>query len=127
MNVAILYLGISLIYIFFVCLDGEDIKLKWKQWLADKLDVKPKVVVRYIKPETIKLTSCVALSYYDLMLFSKDKYYIEQLKKRAIECLYGNILKTMIKNNLVSVSQHKDIITDNIIFTGECYINKVKG
>lgn len=41
MNIAILYLSMSFIYILLVCLDGEDVKPKWKQWLADQLGIKP--------------------------------------------------------------------------------------
>ena len=35
MNIGILYLCMSFIYILLVCLDGEDVKPKWKQWLAE--------------------------------------------------------------------------------------------
>lgn len=42
MNIGILYLCMSFIYILLVCLDGEDVKQKWKQWLADKLGIKPR-------------------------------------------------------------------------------------
>ena len=55
MEIVILYISVSLIYIFLVCLDGEDVKPKWKQWLADKLGIKPKIEVRYIKPQVVKL------------------------------------------------------------------------
>lgn len=53
MEIVILYISVSLIYIFLVCLDGEDVKPKWKQWLADKLGIKPKIEVRYIKPQLL--------------------------------------------------------------------------
>lgn len=49
MEIVILYISVSLIYIFLVCLDGEDVKPKWKQWLADKLGIKPKIDVRFAK------------------------------------------------------------------------------
>lgn len=48
----ILYISVTLIYILFACLDGEDVKPKWKQWIANKLDIKPKIEVKYIKPHT---------------------------------------------------------------------------
>lgn len=124
MNIAFLYISISLVYIFFICLDGEDIKPKWKQWLANRLDIKPKVEIKYIKLEGIRITSSVVLSHFDLILSLHDANHTVQLKKRAIESLYDNILKVMIKNNLISISQHKDIITGNIIYVGECYVNK---
>lgn len=124
MNIAFLYISISLVYIFFICLDGEDIKPKWKQWLANRLDIKPKVEIRYIKPEGIRITSSVVLSHFDLILSLHYTNHTVQLKKRAIESLYDNILKMMIKNNLISISQYKDITTDNIIYVGECYVNK---
>ena len=59
MNIGILYLCMSFIYILLICLDGEDVKPKWKQWLADKLGIKPKIEVRYIKPQVVKLHSRV--------------------------------------------------------------------
>lgn len=124
MNIGILYLSVSFIYILLVCMDGEDIKPKWKQWLANRLDIKPKVEIRYIKPEGIRITSSVALSHFDLILSLHDTNYTVQLKKRAIESLYDNILKVMIENNLIFISQHKSITTDNIIYVGECYVNK---
>ena len=62
MGIAILYVGMSIIYIFFVCLDGEDIKPKWKQWLADKLGIKPIVKVRYVTPEIVRVCSRVEVS-----------------------------------------------------------------
>lgn len=108
-------------------MDEEDVKPKWKQWLANKLDIKPKVEIRYVKPEVIRITSSVALSNFDLILFPHDTNYTVQLKKRAIESLYDNILKMIIKNNLISISQYKDIITDNIIYVGECYVTKPRG
>lgn len=126
MNIAFLYISISLVYIFFVCLDGEDIKPKWKQWLANRLDIKPEVEIKYIKPEGIRITSSVVLSHFDLILSLHDTNHTVQLKKRTIESLYDNILKVMIENNLIFISQHKDIITNNIIYVGECYVNKLR-
>lgn len=124
MNIAFLYISISLVYIFFICLDGEDIKPKWKQWLANRLDIKPEVEIKYIKPEDIRITSSVVLSHFDLILSLHDTNHTVQLKKRAIESLYDNILKVMIENNLIFISQHKSITTDSIIYVGECYVNK---
>lgn len=66
MNIAILYLSISFIYILLVCLDEEDVKPKWKQWLADQLGIKPKTEVRYIEPQVIKLHSRVAMSNFEI-------------------------------------------------------------
>lgn len=122
MNIAILYLSISFIYILLVCLDGEDVKPKWKQWLAEKLGIKPKIEVRYIKPQVIKLHSRVAMSNFETQYYGRDKSRIEQLKKRAIECVYKEILKKMMVNNLVSISQYKDIYSNNTIYEGTCSI-----
>ena len=122
MNIAILYLGMSFIYILLVCLDGEDVKPKWKQWLADELGIKPKIEVRYIKPQVIKLHSRVAMSNFETQYYGRDKSGIEQLKKRAIECVYKEILKKMMVNNLVSISQYKDIYSNNTIYEGTCSI-----
>nr|DAP88786.1 MAG TPA: hypothetical protein [Crassvirales sp.] len=119
-----LYISVSLIYIFLVCLDGEDVKPKWKQWLADQLSIKPKIEVRYIKPQVIKLHSRVAISTFETHYYSRDKSKIEQLKKRAIECVYEEILKKMMVNNLVSISQYNDIYSNNIIYEGTCSIYK---
>lgn len=120
----ILYISVSLIYIFLICLDGEDIKPKWKQWLADKLGIKPKIEVRYIKPQVIKLRSRVEMSHFETHYYCRDKSRIEQLKKRAIESVYDEILKGMKANNLVSISQYKDIYSNNIIYEGTCSIYK---
>jgi hypothetical protein len=119
-----LYISVSLIYIFLVCLDGEDVKPKWKQWLADKLGIKPKIEVRYIKPQVIRLSSRVTMSNFEIQYYCRDKSKIEQLKKKAIECVYEEILKEMMVNNLVSISQYKDIYSNNIIYEGICNIYK---
>lgn len=126
MNIAILYLSMSFIYILLVCLDGEDVKPKWKQWLADELGIKPKIEVRYIKPQVIKLHSRVEMSYFDTQYYGRDKSGMEQLKRRAIESVYDEILKGMKKNGLVSISQYNDIYSNNTIYEGTCEINKNK-
>lgn len=121
----ILYISVSLIYIFLVCLDGEDVKPKWKQWLADKLGIKPKIEVRYIKPkievryikpQVIKLRSRVTMSNFEMQYYCRDKSGMEQLKRRAIESVYDEILKGMKANELVSISQYNDIYSNNTIY-----------
>lgn len=126
MNIAILYLSMSFIYIFLVCLDGEDVKPKWKQWLADQLGIKPKIEVRYIKPQVIKLRSRVTMSIFEMQYYCRDKSGMEQLKRRAIECVYDGILREMKANGLVSISQYKDIYTNSTIYEGTCSIYKNK-
>lgn len=44
MEMTILYISVTLIYILFACLGGEDVKPKWKQWIVNKLDIKPKAI-----------------------------------------------------------------------------------
>ncbi len=122
MDIGFLYISMSFIYILLVCLDEEDVKPKWKQWLAEKLGIKPKIEVRYIKPQVIKLHSRVAMSNFETQYYSRDKSRIEQLKKRAIECVYKEILKKIMVNNLVSISQYKDIYSNNTIYEGTCSI-----
>lgn len=131
----ILYISVSLIYIFLVCLDGEDVKPKWKQWLADKLGIKPKIEVRYIKPkievryikpQVIKLRSRVTMSNFEMQYYCRDKSGMEQLKRRAIESVYDEILKGMKANELVSISQYNDIYSNNTIYEGTCEIYKNK-
>ncbi len=122
----ILYISVSLIYIFLVCLDGEDVKPKLKQWLADKLDLNPKIEVRYIKPQVIKLHSRVTMSNFEMQYYCRDKSGMEQLKRRAIESVYDEILKGMKANGLVSISQYKDIYTNSTIYEGTCSIYKNK-
>lgn len=112
----------SFIYILLVCLDGEDVKSKGKQWLADKLGIKPNIEVRYIKPQVVKLHSRVAISNFETHYYGCNKSKIENLKKRAIECVYKEILKKMMVNNLVSISQYKDIYSNNTIYEGTCSI-----
>ena len=73
MEIVILYISVSLIYILLACLDGEDVKPKWKQWLADQLGIKPKIEVRYIKPQVIKLHSRVAMSSFEIRHYCHDK------------------------------------------------------
>nr|DAE12469.1 MAG TPA: hypothetical protein [CrAss-like virus sp. ctjK323] len=124
MDIGILYLSMSFIYILFVCLDGEDVKPKWKQWLADKLGIKPKIEVRYIESQVVKLHSRVAISNSETQYYGHNKSGIEQLKKRATECVYEEILKEMMLNNLVSISQYKDLYSNNIIYEGTCSIYK---
>lgn len=126
MEIVILYISVSLIYIFLVCLDGEDVKPKWKQWLADKLGIKPKIKVRYIKPQVVKLRSRVTMSNIEMQYYCRDKSGMEQLKRRAIESVYDEILKGMKANELVSISQYNDIYSNNTIYEGtfEIYKNK---
>lgn len=124
MNIAILYLSMSFIYILLVCLDGEDVKPKWKQWLADKLSIKPKIEVRYIESQVVKLHSRVAISNFETQYYGHNKSRIEQLKKRATKCVYEEILKEMMLNNLVFISQYKDLYSNNIIYEGTCSIYK---
>ena len=126
MEIVILYISVSLIYIFLVCLDGEDVKPKWKQWLADKLGIKPKIEVRYIKPQVIKLRSRVEMSHFEMQYYCRDKSGMEQLKRRAIESVYDEILKGMKANGLASISQYKDIYTHSTIYEGTCSIYKNK-
>lgn len=126
MEIVILYIGVSLIYIFLVCLDGEDVKPKWKQWLADQLGIKPKIEVRYIKPQVVKLRSRVTMSNFEMQCYCRDKFGMEQLKRRAIESVYDDILRGMKVNGLVSISQYKDIYTNSTIYEGTCSIYKNK-
>lgn len=126
MEIVILYISVSLIYIFLVCLDGEDVKPKWKQWLADQLGIKPKIEVRYIKPQVVKLHSRVEMSPFDTQYYGRDKSGMEQLKRRAIESVYDEILKGMKKNGLVSILQYNDIYSNNTIYEGTCEIYKNK-
>lgn len=126
MEIVILYIGVSLIYIFLVCLDGEDVKPKWKQWLADKLGIKPKIEVRYIKPQVVKLRQRVIMSNIEMQYYCRDKSGMEQLKRRAIESVYDEILKGMKANELVSISQYNDIYSNNTIYEGICEIYKNK-
>lgn len=124
MNIAILYLSMSFIYILLVCLDGEDVKPKWKQWLADQLGIKPKIEVRYIKPQVIKLHSRVAMSSFEIRHYCHDKSDMEQLRRRAIESVYDGILKEMKTNRLIFISQYTDIYSNNTIYEGTCEIYK---
>ena len=124
MNIAILYLSISFIYILLVCLDGEDVKPKWKQWLADQLGIKPKIEVRYIEPQVVKLHSRVAMSNFEIRHYCHDKSDMEQLRRRAIESVYDGILREMKANELVSISQYNDIYSNNTIYEGTCEIYK---
>lgn len=126
MEIVILYISVSLIYILLACLDGEDVKPKLKQWLADKLDLNPKIEVRYIKPQVIKLRSRVTMSNFEMQYYCRDKSGMEQMKRRAIESVYDEILKGMKANGLVSISQYKDIYTNSTIYEGTCEIYKNK-
>lgn len=125
MNITILYICISIIYIFFVCLDEEDNKQKWKRWLVDKLGIKPKIEIRYIKPQVIKLHSRVAMSNFEMQYYCRDKSGMEQLERRAIESVYDGILREMKVNELISISQYKDIYTNNTIYEGTCCVYKI--
>ena len=124
MGIAILYVGMSIIYIFFICLDGEDIKPKWKQWLADKLGIKPIVKVRYVTPEIVRVCSRVEVLRSYWMYCHDKELYMKRAKEEAMETLYDGILKEIIKNNLISMRQYKDIITESIIYEGVCNIYK---
>lgn len=124
MNIGILYISMSFIYILLVCLDGKDVKPQWKQWLASKLGIKPKMEVKYIEPQVIKLHSRVAISNFEMQYYGCNKSRIEQLKKRAIECVYEEILKEMMANNLVSILQYTDMYSNNTIYEGTCEIYK---
>lgn len=126
MNIGILYLSVSFIYILLVCMDGEDVKPKWKQWLSDQLGIKPKIEVRYIKPQVIKLRSRVEISNFEMQYYGREKSIMEQLKRRAIESVYDEILKGMKANGLVSISQYNDIYSNNTIYEGTCEIYKNK-
>lgn len=126
MNIEFLYLSMSFIYILLVCLDGEDVKPKWKKWLADQLGIKPKIEVRYIKPQVIKLHSRVAMSKFEMQYYCRDKSGMEQLKRRAIESVYDGILREMKANGLISISQYNDIYSNNTIYEGTCEIYKNK-
>lgn len=120
----ILYISVSLIYILLACLDGEDVKPKWKHWLAAKLDIKPKIEVKYIKPQAVKLRSRVVMSQFEMQYYCHDKSSMELLRKRAIESVYDGIAKEMMTNDLVAISQYKDIYTDDTIYEGACEIYK---
>lgn len=121
MEMIILYISVTLIYILFACLDGEDVKPKWKRWIANKLDIKPKIEVKYIKPQAVKLHSRVAISQLEMQYYCHDK-----LRKEAIKSVYNGILREMKANDLVTISQCTDIYTGNTIYVGTCEIYKKK-
>ena len=58
--------------------------------------------------------------------YCRDKSGMEQLKRRAIESVYDEILKGMKANGLISISQYKDIYTNSTIYEGTCSIYKNK-
>lgn len=58
--------------------------------------------------------------------YCRDKSGMEQLKRRAIESVYDEILKGMKANELVSISQYNDIYSTNTIYEGTCEIYKNK-
>lgn len=124
MGIAILYVGMSIIYIFFVCLDGEDIKPKWKQWLADKLGIKPIVKVRYVTPEIVRVGSRVEVSRSYWMYCHDKELYMKRAKEEAMETLYNEILKGMIENDLIHIQQHKDPVNGSVVYKGICNIYK---
>ena len=124
MGITILYVCVSIAYIFFVCLDGEDIKPKWKQYLDDKLGVKPKVVLRYVDPEIVRVCSRVEISRYYWMNYNINELYMKQCKEEAMEVLYNGILKEMIKNDLIHIQQHKDPINGSVVYEAMCNIYK---
>lgn len=124
MEMTILYISVTLIYILLACLDGEDVKPKWKQWIANKLDIKPKIEVKYIKPQAVKLHSRVVMSEFEMQYYCHDKSSMELLRKRAIESVYDGIIKEMMTNDLVVISQYKDIYTNDTIYEGTCEIYK---
>ncbi len=126
MEMTILYISVTLIYMLLACLDGEDVKPKWKKWLAAKLDIKPKIEVRYIQPQGIKLHSRVAISQLEMQYYCHDKSSMELLRKGAIESVYGGILRGMKANDLVTISQYKDFYTDSTVYEGTCVIYKNK-
>ena len=49
---------------------------------------------------------------------------MELLRKRAIESVYDGIVKEMMTNDLVVISQYKDIYTNDTIYEGTCEIYK---
>lgn len=124
MEMAILYISVSIIYILLACLDGEDVKPKWKHWLAAKLNIKPKIEVIYIKPQAVKLRSRVVMSQFEMQYYCHDKSNMELLRKRAIESVYGGILREMKANDMVTISQYKDFYTDSTVYEGTCEIYK---
>lgn len=124
MEMAILYISVSIIYILLSCLDGEDVKPKWKKWLAAKLDIKPKIEVKYIKLQAVKLRSRVVMSEFEMQYYCHDKSIMELQRKRAIESVYDGIVKEMMTNDLVVISQYKDIYTNDTIYEGTCEIYK---
>lgn len=90
-------------------------------YIANKLDIKPKIVVKYIKPQAVKLHSRVAISQLEMQYYCHDK-----LRKEAIEGVYNGILREMKANDLVAISQCTDIYTGNTIYVGTCEIYKKK-
>lgn len=79
-----------------------------------------------IKPQVVKLHSRVTMSNFEMQYYCRDKFGMEQLKRRAIESVYDGILREMKANGLVSISQYKDIYTNSTIYEGTCEIYKNK-
>ena len=77
-----------------------------------------------IKPQVVKLHSRVTMSNFEMQYYCRDKFGMEQLKRRAIESVYDEILKGMKANGLVPISQYKDIYTNSTIYEGTCEIYK---
>ncbi len=125
MGMAILYISVSIIYILLACLDGEDVKPKWKKWLAAKLDIKSKIEVKYIKPQAFKFHSRVVVSQFEMQYFCYDKYSMELLRNRVIESVCDGIVKKMMENDFITISQYKAIDTNDTIYEGTCEIYKI--
>lgn len=81
---------------------------------------------RCIKPQVVKLRSRVTMSNFEMQYYCRDKSGMEQLKRRAIESVYDEILKGMEANGLISISQYNDIYSNNTIYEGTCEIYKNK-
>ena len=64
------------------------------------------------------------MSHFEMQYYFRDKSGMEQLKRRAIESVYDEILKGMMVNELVSISQYNDIYSNNTIYEGACEIYK---
>lgn len=119
--------SLFIVYTIICCLDGPDLKPKWKTWLGNKLhDLGNKYVLlaSYIPPEIIhydlyetrykplKLKSYLKLSELDIYYLGEERS-IQVIKERCI-----NGLCNKIKNNSDKLI---NIEIDNDYYTGGKY------
>ena len=124
----IFYIYFTLIILFAICscLDGEDLKPKWKRWLGKKLNLYeydffpkslPPISIQVNEP--IKLSSRIEIPLLEETIMGKEMA-IDIAKKRCMDAIMHGVAKNGLAN--FEIIDNPNTLSTTI--SAELFINK---